>query len=939
MEVTFWYSNLTSIVNKTDEWAASINKFKPTCILITETWLHSKIPDSLICLPGYSISREDREDKVGGGVCILIKEYLNGQKIYSSINTKYSTELPIQSLWINIKINSSKFMISCIYRPDYSTEDTDMHMANTLTQACKENMPVIVMGDFNYRNIDWKKLTLLNPDKKSEQFLSDYLKMNAHQIVPFHTRFRNDQSSLLDLILVNEKRLIFDLQNDPPIGKSDHIVIRCKAQFEIAIRATRKLIKRNFWKADYEAVNTYLAQKDFNPQDLNQDHFHRCMEILTETINKFVPLESTKTNSTKPWLTPKIFKGIELKRKHWDKHIKNPQNEELRSQYRVQNNRLKNEIRQSRIEYENRIASTKSSKNFFRYVNRSLNSKITTITLKNSPTNEMITSDLEVGEKFAEYFNKVFSTEDDEQDLPFLPNEGRSMMSITEINFTTAKVKEAIMDLKAESSPGLDNIPAIFLQRCSDVICGPLSELMTELQVNGRLPDLWKSSIVTPLFKKGDRHLPSNYRPISLTSNLCKCMEKVIVKELTPFLLDDRTIPQQQHGFLPGRSTITNLTTCLEEWTKSFDNNIQTDVVYLDFEKAFDKVCHGMLLHKLEHHGIRGNLLKIIESFLRGRTYQIRVNGTLSKPHSVLSGVPQGSVLGPLLFLVFVGDLVSNIKSRILFFADDTKLYANPNTNHFQLQQDLTTVEAWAKKWKMKLNEEKCTILSIGSNSREYPYVLHNALLKHVEEQNDLGIIITSNLKWEVHISKIVKKANSFSYAMQKAFQERSCDTILGLYKSFIRPKLEYGQSIWSPYFVKDIELLERCQRRITKLPTELLNEEYQTRLRILQLTTLKERRVRGDLIETFKLVSNYYTCNMNILQLSSNIHLRGHSRKLDKEKCAKLPRKNFLTNRVVYLWNALSEETVTAPSVNIFKNRLDKELSVIINTDSHYGP
>lgn len=377
---------------------------------------------------------------------------------------------------------------------------------------------------------------------------------------------------------------------------------------------------------------------------------------------------------------------------------------------------------------------------------------------------------------------------------------------------------------------------------------------------------------------------------------------------------------------------------CLYDWTNSFDRNEQVDIIYLDFEKAFDKVPHNMLLYKLEHHGVRGKLLNLIKAFLKNRFFQVRVNGTLSNRHRVLSGVPQGSVLGPLLFLVFISDLALNIKSKITFFADDTKLYANPITHHAELQQDLTEVESWSKIWKMQLNEEKCTVLSIGTTNTEFPYVLNNITLKHVEEQKDLGIIVSSNLKWDTHISNIVKKTNSLVYCMQKAFHDRSADSILKLYKTFIRPKLEYSQTIWNPYFVKDIEMLEQCQRKITKIPNCLSNYDYRTRLSRLQLTTLKERRLRGDLIETYKILHGYYDCNLDIFLPNQNTHLRGHSRKLEKVKCSKLPKKNYLVNRVVYTWNALSENTVSAPSLNSFKNRLDREFPQIMNMDTHYG-
>lgn len=935
--MAFWYSNVESLVNKIDEWSTSIKKHNPTVILMTETWLNSKITDSMLQTTGYSIFRQDREGQVGGGVCVLVKESINGQKVYASVTEKYRTPSPMQSLWINVKIGSARFLVSCIYRPDYSTEDADQVMIKSIKEACMEDMAVYIVGDFNYRYIDWKNLTLYSPDKRCGVFLESYLEMSAHQMVPFLTRYRGDQASLLDLLLVNDKKLVYDLHSEAPIGKSDHVVIVGKTQIRCISKPTQRVLRRNFWKADYGEINRYIADQANVPSDLGADKYVRCMEICSQAIEKYVPLKPTRTNTSKPWLSHNVFKEIDRKRKLWDRHKKRPTIESY-SAYRTQSNATKRIIENARKKYEGEIAASKSSKQFFRYVSRNLNSKVSAVILKDQGSDSVIDNDLEIGERFADQFSEVFTVEDDGDELPDLPATTRCPADVSSITFTAEKVKEAICNLKTDSSPGPDEIPAVFLQRCSGTISGLLAEIMNDCLERGELPEVWKLSIVTPLYKKGNRNLPGNYRPISLTCNMCKCMEKIIVRKLTSFLLENHTISEFQHGFLPGRSTITNLISCLDSWTKSFDKNEQVDVIYLDFEKAFDKVPHNLLLYKLEHHGVRGSLLMLIKSFLKGRSYQVRVNGSLSSKRGVLSGVPQGSVLGPLLFLVYIGDLADNIKTTITFFADDTKLYANPTACHFELQEDLKTVESWSNTWKMGLNEGKCTVLSIGTNVVEHPYSLNNTTLRHVSEQSDLGVIVTCDLKWETHISKIVKKANSFTYCMQKAFQDRSVDTILKIYKYFIRPKLEYAQAIWSPYFVKDIDILERSQRRISKIPFETSNEDYSTRLSRLQLTTLRQRRLRGDLIETYKITQRCYQCSLDIYHPSQNVHLRGNSKKLEKEKNARLPRKNFLINRVVYLWNSLSEEAVSAPSVNAFKSQLDRELSRLMNMDIHYG-
>lgn len=209
--------------------------------------------------------------------------------------------------------------------------------------------------------------------------------------------------------------------------------------------------------------------------------------------------------------------------------------------------------------------------------------------------------------------------------------------------------------------------------------------------------------------------------------------------------------------------------------------------------------------------------------------------------------------------------------------------------------------------------------------------------LQQVDKQRDLGILVTRDLKWETHIASMAKKANSLIYMCQRVFKDHSVTMIQRLYKSYIRPKLEFAHSVWNPYFVGDIETMERIQRRVTRIPPDIRHLPYLERMKLFNITTLKERRLRGDLIETFKIVTNSYSCNINFYKTNANEHLRGHSRKLSKEKNNRLQRKNFITNRVVYAWNSLPEETVSADNVIVFKTRLDKDSSKIASQLVHY--
>ena len=283
---------------------------------------------------------------------------------------------------------------------------------------------------------------------------------------------------------------------------------------------------------------------------------------------------------------------------------------------------------------------------------------------------------------------------------------------------------------------------------------------MTKSFTNCQLPENWKK--VVQICKKGDRLSPSQYRPISLTSVVCKCIEKIVAWDLTSFLMEFHSaLLPIQDGFLPGRSVSANLIKNLELWTRAQEEDYPVDVIYLDFEKAFDAVPFHRLIYKLEHFGVRGKLLSWIGEYVTGRSFQVRINGHLSESMDVVSGVPQGSVLGPLLFIIYVADIGQNMSCKSSPFADDTKIFCDPTFQHGDMAQDLYELKRWTDDWLLRLNVNKCAILHIGYNDPHLPYFIDGSKLAVTEEQINLGVTIASNPKWESHITKIVKRANS----------------------------------------------------------------------------------------------------------------------------------------------------------------------------------
>ena len=278
----------------------------------------------------------------------------------------------------------------------------------------------------------------------------------------------------------------------------------------------------------------------------------------------------------------------------------------------------------------------------------------------------------------------------------------------------------------------------------------------------GIIPQDWKDANIIPLFKKGSRLSPNSYRPVSLTSQVVKIIERIIYDQLMEFIEVNNIISCHQHGFRKKYSCVTQLLECLFDWTKYYDEDKGVDAIYLVFRKAFDTVPHARLIYKLQHLGVRGHLLAWIRGFLSGRRQRVILRNGSSSWNKVTSGVPQGSILGPLLFLLYVNDIPDAISSSIAkMFADDTKMYKSIMTtaDYDALQSDLDALAAWSKLWLLEFNAEKCVVLRIKA-ALKYHYTLNGVYLQEVDHQKDLGITVSNNLTPTRHVQDIVKKAH-----------------------------------------------------------------------------------------------------------------------------------------------------------------------------------
>ena len=917
------YFNARSIKNKFDEVQAYIKSENHDMLGITETWINGHEFEAEFNIPGYKLFHQDREHKKGGGVLLYVKNEIHACELRKDKQDKYD------SLWVELtEANGQKMNVGVIYRPKTLSLADDNKLFHELSTFC--NREVLIMGDFNFNDINWTTLEHGSVGSRLIDFLGDNYLV---QHVKDPTRNRN----ILDLLITSRENLITDVEIGENIASSDHNLIRCNLQKSFRIDSSLSVIpdlrKANFTRLreDLQLIE-WETELDGKPVDQMWD---LLQNILTEMIRKYIPFKERRPpNQFHPkWLDKETEKSIAKKRQAY-KLFKRSESPDHYQSYVIAQRELKKTIRKKKRQFEMKIAnkSKENPKEFYSYIRdkKTVRNHIGPLMSANGQlehSNEGMCNILN------NYFSSVFTNETPQcVDSPD-PCTTFNANLITSVSMAKEKIKRCIEKLKINKTPGPDGWHPRILKEIKEEIVIPLEIIFKKSVLTGEVPREWKLANVTPIFKKGDKKKPQNYRPISLTSIVGKIMETIIRDALEHHLESNCLINDSQHGFRRKRSCMTNLLEFYDTVTSNYDKRNNVDVIYLDFEKAFDTVPHERLLTKLASHGIRGNLLNWISNWLNNRKQRVVLNGKTSSWKDVTSGVPQGSVLGPLLFLIYINDLDNGLKSTVSKFADDTKLcgIANSHSNQLDIQEDLNILEQWSEKWLMKFNPSKCKVMHIGKNNTKYDYTLFGQNLTKVTSERDLGVIISNDLKPTKHCISASEKANKILGLIARSFDFKNPSIINQLYRSLVRPHLEYAVSVWSPNLIKDIDRLERVQRRATKLIPNIRNKSYENRLKQMNLFSLKKRRLRGDLIQVFKVLKGIDNVKAeNLFTLNTN-QTRNNGLKLTGRRFNLEVGRNNFANRVVNEWNKLPAEAVECNTVRSFKIQLDKHLSKML--------
>lgn len=950
---------------------------KALFMCITETHLSNDEFDAEIHIQNYTIYRTDRKERDGGGVCIYAQDKLTCSVILSESNT-------ICDILI-LKEQSLNLVVCLIYRPPNCKKVEFLPCVEKIRNILSEHSDCkfLLLGDMNFPTIDWsdpKNPKLPYSSNESDQKvqidalleLTDELLLD--QLISEPTRGKNT----LDLTFTNITSDLFDCKITKCEAMSDHNIIDMLIP-DICSESTRNEIQDNsqpgnsetelsdlnFYKSDWLKIRSEISQVNWKEIMKDKDADNK-LSIMMKTIKEITVKYTPKKRNNKRRNKTSFFKqrrALWRKRRRLITTMLNSKNTVYKDSLNANIEKIHSEIRKSfeeeQIEEENKAIEKiiVNPKYFFAYSKQKLQTRSKIGPL--SKDNRILKEPTEIAECLQEQFCSVFSSPDQSKIINDIDEHFNcdDSTGLQDIDFSEEDIEKMISEIKSSAACGEDGFSALLLKNCKKELSVPLYILWRYSLDNSEVPIFLKRSKICPIHKGSLKSVPKNYRPVALTSHLIKLFEKIIRREIVQYLEENNLMNKNQHGFRKFRSCLSQL---LDHYdlliemlqSRSKDN---VDVVYLDFSKAFDVVDHNILLHKLKGLGIHGKIGKWIHQFLANRTQYVTVEGHASTEAPVLSGVPQGSVLGPVLFLIMISDIDENINSVIKTFADDTKVtqqICSPEDSKI-LQESLEKIYEWARKNNMKFNSSKFNLLRYGNNSELKQCTSYkdpnNEIIKEEDHVKDLGVQMSANLTFTEHITLVSKKAKRLVYWILRAFKTRKKEPLLKLYCTLVQPRLDYCSQLFSPHKQLEWKLMEAVQRTLTSRISEISHLNYWERLSELKMYSVHRRHERYQIVYIYKILENLVP-NLSVNKIESKYsERRGRLCIIPTLANSQCPsaiinaREASLPLKGAKLYNILPKylRNITGISVESFKHHLDKYLLTIPDeptVDGYYG-
>lgn len=919
------HTNINGIRNKLDSLGAELSDYDIICI--AETKLNNTYETSKLELAGFKEPyRKDRDVNNGGGLLIYVKSNIH------SIRRNDLEDQFCENIWLEIRSSNKKFLLGLYYRPPNSTSDYWDYFENNIELVSDLNCDLLILGDFN------QDMLKTNTNNHLKQIMS---KFSLTNLINEPTRITPTSETCLDLILTNHKSIITTYEVLAPFH-SDH----CTVAAEVTFKTYKSLsYKKTLWKyeqADLESIKYKLETTNWsfintleNMNIINETFTKNLLDICNECIPK---VTLTVRPNDKPWMTNEIRRIMRQRDRLYTK-AKSKNNETQWHNYRLKRNEVIDEIRKAKKKYFQSLQDQLACENLSPNKWYKIAKEISKTKNKNDPSPPLVNNGITNIHPFdkAEILNKHFSEISSIENEPQLPDQTVPDFNLSNIIISEQDVGDQIQMLNANKPGGPDEIMPRLIKMTGKHLIKPLTLIYNKSIELGQVPCQWKMSNISAIFKgKGDEYNPSNYRPISITSCLGKILEKIIFKYLYNYLQEYEILTKYQSGFRPHDSTVNQLLEIYHIIIENLDKGKEIKFIFCDVSKAFDKVWHAGLLYKLKKYGVNGNILRWFSSYLSERKQRVFNEGFYSTWKDTLAGVPQGSVLGPYLFLLYVNDIVDNIKSNIRLFADDTSLFTViDNTDSLNvLTEDLLNIARWAQDWCIILNPSKTKSMTFTrkkSNNIASDILFDNQTITDEASHTHLGITLSSDATWGEHINTIYDKAACRLNTLRMLKYDLDRKSLIRFYLSFIRPILEYGNIIWDGCNKQQSDLLESIQLDAARIITGLRRGTSHSILYDeLGWCSLSIRRKNSKLIHFYKIL-NYETPQYinDILNryntYQTNYTLRNQNLRYPTPRTTSFQNSFFIST--IDAWNNIDPALNNATSLYSFKRILKNRL------------
>ena len=918
--LNFLSLNCRSLCPKIDDLRLLAEAKSPHVILLCETWLDDSISNDEICINNYNLIRRDRS-RHGGGIAMYVRD-----------NIPFSTILShpsIEFLLISLKLKHCSLLCALFYRPP-SSDST----ALSLLESSLEAIPpaklknLVLLGDFN---ID-VTTTHLPPLLQS---LVD--KLSLQQVVSSPTRVTNRSSTTIDHAYISDSLTFNSCVTLPPIEGSDHNCIL--VSLGVSPPPLPKTSRRKVWlykRADFDSANRSLScipSFFFPGKDVNA-FWQQWADLFLTTMSTFIPSKSILPRRNLPYFSKELVLLVRRKQRHFAqaKRLNTPRSW---SKYNKVRNKVTTALRSAKRDYLTKLSSkVQSPKDFWPLVHK-LNpnrQRIPSVLSHQSISADTPSEKVNLLNKF---FSSCFSQES-QTSLHSPQNLSSSDTSLSSISCSEDEVHHLLSTYKLKTASGPDGISSTMLRNTAPAISPSLTSLFNLSLKSGVVPSAWKSSNVTPILKSGNPTLVSNYRPISLLSLVSKVLERIVHNRVSKYLSTNSLLSNQQFGFRAGSSTQEALLTIINDWHQLLSSNRQIGVVFLDVKKAFDSVPHSQILDSLAKFGISGPLLSWFSNYLSGRLQRVVLDGSSSSPTSVTSGVPQGSILGPLLFIIFM-DSISKVpllsNAKLYLYADDIVLFMPLNNTRdvHTLQDNINLVHQWAKDHGLTLNSAKSNVLPITRST--HPIPLHLCVDRNpipvVSSVKYLGVTITSKLSWSEHVNNISKATRRQLSLIYRKFANATPQARSHIFRTAVLPKLDYCSSVWDPHLSTLVSSLESVQKYACRVVTKHWRYDYETLLSNLGWQTLRTRRKLQKLKVCYTILSHQSCIPATTFtphpHPSPRLH---HNRALLTPFVRTVAHKSSFFIDIIPLWNSLSSVIVNSSSPSSFKSRLKQHFA-----------